>query len=193
MNLGGGRCYSTAYDTGRRSRPRGPVTQGATWPMGATACLAPAPPRRAAARRASAPLRYPGHRPRRRRSRPSPLALPARRFGLPGRKRRPPVVARRWGPTRTTRRHCHRDHPNPDRPYLRRVRHRRRHHRRNRASPTVPPTDRHHGHRRTARLNRSRGTGRHQLFKPPSRFLQDRAAKLPLDLRICSGRRNRAI
>ena len=33
---------------------------------GLRACLAPTPSRRAAARRASAPLRYPGHRPRRR-------------------------------------------------------------------------------------------------------------------------------
>ena len=110
------------------------------------------PGRRAAARRASAPLRYPGHRPRRRRPRTCPLALPARRRGLPGRMRRPPLVAHRRGPTRTSRRHDNRDHPSPDRPHLRRVRHRHRHHRRNRASPTIPATDQHHGHRRTARL-----------------------------------------
>ncbi len=55
----------------------------------------------------------------------------------------------------------HRDHPSPDRPHLRRVRHRHRHHRRNRASPAIPATDQHHGHRRTARLNRSRRTGGH--------------------------------
>ena len=134
---------------------------GRAQPVGATACLAPAPGRRAAARRAPAPLRYPGHRPRRRRPRASPLALPPRRCGLPGRKRRPPVVAHRGGPARTSRRHDHRDHPGPDRPHLRRVRHRHRHHRRNRASPAIPATDQHHGHRRTARLNRSRGTGGH--------------------------------
>ena len=54
------------------------------------------------------------------------------------------------------RRHDHRDHPSPDRPHLRRIRHRHRHHRRNRPSPAIPATDQHHGHRRTARLNRRR-------------------------------------
>ena len=68
---------------------------------GAAACLAPARGRRAAARRAPAPLRYPGHQPRRRRPRTSQLALPARRRGLPGRKRRPPVVTHRRAPART--------------------------------------------------------------------------------------------
>src|SRR3984885_11891813 len=78
----------------RRARPGGPP-----------ACLAPAPGRGAAARRASAPLRYPGHQPRLRRPRTSPLALPARRRGLPGRKRRPPVVAHGGAPARPSRGH----------------------------------------------------------------------------------------
>ena len=145
-------------DTGR-SRPRARHRRAQL--VGATARLAPAPGRRAAARRAPAPLRHPGHRPRRRRPRASPLALPARRRGLPGRKRRPPVVPHRESPARTGRRHDHRDHPSPDRPHLRRVRRRHRHHRRNRASPAIPAADQHHGHRRTSRLDRSRGTGGH--------------------------------
>ena len=126
-------------------------------PVGATACLAPAAARRAAARRAPAPLASPGHRPRRRRPRARPLALPARRCGLPGRKRRPPLVAQRRDRARAGRRHDHRDRPGPDRPHLRRVRRRHRHHRRSRGSPAIPATDRHHGHRRTARLGQSCG------------------------------------
>ena len=138
-------------DTGR-SRPR--ARHRRARPVGAQSMPGAAPPRRAAARRASAPLRYPGHRPRRRRSRTSPLALPARRCGLPGRKRRPPVVPHRHSTPGAGRRHDHRDHPSPDHPHLRRVGPRHRHHRRNRGSPTIPATDRHHGHRRTPRLDR---------------------------------------
>ena len=57
-----------------RSRPRTRHRRARL--VGATARLALAPPRRAAARRAPAPQRHPGHRPRRRRPRTSPLALP---------------------------------------------------------------------------------------------------------------------
>ena len=136
-------------DTGR-SRPA--TRSGCAQPVGATACLAQASGRRAAARRAPAPLRYAGHRPRRRRPRASALALPPRRCGLPGRKRRPPMVAHHGSPVRTRRGHDHRDHPGPDRPHLRRIRRRHPDHRRNRGSPSIPATDQHHGHRRTARL-----------------------------------------
>ena len=143
-------------DTGR-SRPRARHRRAQL--VGATARLALAPGRRAAARRAPAPLRHPGHRPRHRRPPASPLALPARQCRLPGRKRRPPVVPHRESPVRTGRRHDHRDHPSPDRPHLRRVRRRHRHHRRNRASPAIPTADQHHGHRRASRLDRCRGIG----------------------------------
>ena len=120
-----------------------------------------APPRRAAARRAPAPQCHPGHRPRRRRRRASPLALPPRRRGLPGRKRRPPMVAHHGSPGRAGRCHDHRDHPSPDRPDLRRVRRRHRHHRQTQGSRTIPAADQHHGHRRTSRLDPSCGIGRH--------------------------------
>ena len=97
--------------------------------------------------------RHPGHRPRRRRPRASPLALPPRRCGLPGRKRRPPMVTHRGSPARTGRRHDHRDHPSPDRPHLRRFRRRHRHHRQTQGSRTIPAANQHHGHRHTSRLD----------------------------------------
>src|ERR1035441_4891030 len=98
-------------------------------------------------------LGYPWRRAPPRRPPAGPLALPPRRRGLPGRKRRPPLVTHRGNPARTGRRHDHRDHPGPDRPHLRRVRRRHRHHRRKQASPKIPTADQHHGHRRTSRLD----------------------------------------
>ena len=58
----------------------------------------------------------------------------------------------RGGPVHAGRGHDHRDHPGPDRPHLRRVRHRPRHRRRNHGSQAIPAADRHHGHRHPARL-----------------------------------------
>ena len=55
------------------------------------------------------------------------------------------------------RRHDHRHHPGPEGFHLRRGGGRHRHHRRKRAGPAIPATDRHHGHRRGSRLDRSRG------------------------------------
>ena len=68
-----------------------------------------------------------------RRPRSHPLALPRRRRGLPGRKRRPALVTRRENPIRPGRRHHHRDHPSPAGSHLRRIKRRHRHHRRHRA------------------------------------------------------------
>ena len=98
---------------------------------------------------------------RRRRPPAGPLALPARRRGLPGRKRRPPLVPDHQGPGRAGRRHDHRHHPGPEGFHLRRGGGRPRHHRRKRAGPAIPATDRHHGHRRGPRLDRSRRTHGH--------------------------------
>ena len=110
----------------------------------------PAPASRCTPSTCSAPLCRPSTSPPA--TTAGPLALAARRRGLPGRERRPPVVAYRGAPARARRRHDHRDRPGPDRPHLHRVRRRHRHHRRSRASPAVPAADRHHGHRRAARL-----------------------------------------
>jgi hypothetical protein len=91
--------------------------------------------------------------------------------------------ADRGGPTHTSRRYDHCDHPGPDRPDIRRVRYRHRNQRRNRASPAIPKADQRHGRRHTSRLDRSRGIGdhvRHTLRTPCSAGVPSGRTPVPI-------------